>query len=72
MNVWNPQVQQYNEFSLSQIWLLGGSFASDLNSIEAGWQVTLFLSPMEKLITFSSFFKVKYHGRTHEMKVLQS
>ncbi|KVI00609.1 uncharacterized protein LOC112519423 [Cynara cardunculus var. scolymus] len=40
MNVWNPKVQQYNEFSLSQIWLLGGSFASDLNSIEAGWQVS--------------------------------
>ncbi|KAM0054813.1 putative neprosin [Helianthus debilis subsp. tardiflorus] len=40
MNVWNPQIQQTNEFSLSQIWLLGGSFASDLNSIEAGWQVS--------------------------------
>nr|GFB87533.1 formate dehydrogenase subunit alpha like [Tanacetum cinerariifolium] len=40
MNVWEPQIQQTNEFSLSQIWLLGGSFASDLNSIEAGWQVS--------------------------------
>ncbi|KAI3743007.1 hypothetical protein L1987_60708 [Smallanthus sonchifolius] len=40
MNVWNPKIQQLNEFSLSQIWLLGGSFASDLNSIEAGWQVS--------------------------------
>ncbi|KAI7740416.1 hypothetical protein M8C21_017577 [Ambrosia artemisiifolia] len=40
MNVWKPQIQQSNEFSLSQIWLLGGSFASDLNSIEAGWQVS--------------------------------
>lgn len=40
MNVWDPQIQQSNEFSLSQIWLLGGSFASDLNSIEVGWQVT--------------------------------
>ncbi|XP_071716194.1 protein neprosin-like [Rutidosis leptorrhynchoides] len=40
MNVWDPQIQQSNEFSLSQIWLLGGSFASDLNSIEAGWQVS--------------------------------
>ena len=39
MNVWEPQIQQPNEFSLSQIWILGGSFASDLNSIEAGWQV---------------------------------
>lgn len=40
MNVWDPKIQQTNEFSLSQIWLLGGSFASDLNSIEAGWQVS--------------------------------
>ncbi|GFZ02731.1 tRNA-splicing ligase [Actinidia rufa] len=40
MNVWEPQIQQPNEFSLSQIWILGGSFASDLNSIEAGWQVS--------------------------------
>ncbi|KAF5953342.1 hypothetical protein HYC85_006198 [Camellia sinensis] len=38
MNVWEPRIQQPNEFSLSQLWILGGSFASDLNSIEAGWQ----------------------------------
>ncbi|XP_057807587.1 uncharacterized protein LOC131022175 [Salvia miltiorrhiza] len=40
INVWDPKIQQTNEFSLSQLWLLGGSFASDLNSIEAGWQVS--------------------------------
>ncbi|KAH0460777.1 hypothetical protein IEQ34_008352 [Dendrobium chrysotoxum] len=40
MNIWNPQVQQSNEFSLSQLWILGGSFGVDLNSIEAGWQVS--------------------------------
>lgn len=39
INVWEPKIQQPNEFSLSQIWLLGGSFGEDLNSIEAGWQV---------------------------------
>lgn len=39
MNVWEPKIQQSNEFSLSQIWILGGSFGQDLNSIEAGWQV---------------------------------
>ncbi|KAF5946563.1 hypothetical protein HYC85_016791 [Camellia sinensis] len=38
MNVWEPRIDQPNEFSLSQLWILGGSFASDLNSIEAGWQ----------------------------------
>ncbi|XP_021301053.1 uncharacterized protein LOC110429365 [Herrania umbratica] len=40
MNVWEPKIQQSNEFSLSQIWILGGSFGEDLNSIEAGWQVS--------------------------------
>ncbi|KAG9138908.1 hypothetical protein Leryth_007531 [Lithospermum erythrorhizon] len=39
INVWNPEVEVVNEFSLSQIWVLSGSFdGSDLNSIEAGWQ----------------------------------
>uniref|UniRef100_A0A7N0TXN6 Neprosin PEP catalytic domain-containing protein n=1 Tax=Kalanchoe fedtschenkoi TaxID=63787 RepID=A0A7N0TXN6_KALFE len=40
MNVWKPQIQDTNEFSLSQIWVLGGTFDLDLNSIEAGWQVS--------------------------------
>ncbi|KAA0040111.1 uncharacterized protein E6C27_scaffold366G00860 [Cucumis melo var. makuwa] len=40
INVWEPKIQQPNEFSLSQLWILGGSFGQDLNSIEAGWQVS--------------------------------
>ncbi|KAL3537244.1 hypothetical protein ACH5RR_000610 [Cinchona calisaya] len=36
INVWNPPVQDSNEFSLSQIWILGGP-DSNLNTIEAGW-----------------------------------
>ncbi|CAL9061007.1 unnamed protein product [Musa banksii] len=40
INVWKPKIQQTNEFSLSQLWILGGSFGEDLNSIEAGWQVS--------------------------------
>ncbi|KAK8717215.1 hypothetical protein V6N13_044491 [Hibiscus sabdariffa] len=40
INVWEPKIQQPNEFSLSQIWILGGAFGEDLNSIEAGWQVS--------------------------------
>jgi hypothetical protein len=39
INVWAPKIEQPNEFSLSQLWILGGSFGEDLNSIEAGWQV---------------------------------
>ncbi|KAF2595625.1 hypothetical protein F2Q68_00007502 [Brassica cretica] len=41
INVWDPKIEQVNEFSLSQIWILSGSFVGpDLNSIEAGWQVS--------------------------------
>ncbi|XP_073021420.1 protein neprosin-like [Primulina eburnea] len=41
INVWNPSIELVNEFSLSQIWVLSGSFnGSELNSIEAGWQVS--------------------------------
>ncbi|AEE78387.1 carboxyl-terminal peptidase (DUF239) [Arabidopsis thaliana] len=41
MNVWNPSVEHgTNEFSLSQIWLVAGHYNdSDLNTVEAGWQV---------------------------------
>ncbi|MCO5600217.1 hypothetical protein L7F22_054327 [Adiantum nelumboides] len=40
INVWGPSIQVPNEFSLSQLWVLAGSFEGDLNSIEAGWQVS--------------------------------
>jgi len=44
MNVWSPYIEVPSEFSLSQMWLLAGSFNSDLNSIEAGWQVCCLLT----------------------------
>lgn len=40
INVWEPRIEQGNEFSLSQVWVIGGFFGEDLNSIEAGWQVS--------------------------------
>ncbi|KAL4634092.1 hypothetical protein ACB092_04G172500 [Castanea dentata] len=40
INVWAPQVTDRYEFSLSQIWVISGSFGHDLNTIEAGWQVS--------------------------------
>ncbi|KAL6346185.1 hypothetical protein AAG906_027929 [Vitis piasezkii] len=40
INVWNPSLQVEEEMSISQIWVLAGSFkGSDLNSVEAGWHV---------------------------------
>jgi hypothetical protein len=35
INVWSPQVTSEYEFSLSQIWVISGSFGNDLNTIEA-------------------------------------
>ncbi|XP_006659717.1 uncharacterized protein LOC102704271 [Oryza brachyantha] len=41
ISVWAPAIDEANGFSLSQLWILSGSFnGSDLNSIEAGWQVS--------------------------------
>ncbi|GAB2297425.1 hypothetical protein Dimus_031529 [Dionaea muscipula] len=40
INVWTPRVANPYEFSLSQVWVISGSFGDDLNTIEAGWQVS--------------------------------
>ncbi|KAL6627348.1 hypothetical protein ACP70R_031074 [Stipagrostis hirtigluma subsp. patula] len=40
LNVWPAKVASPAEFSLSQIWVISGSFGNDLNTIEAGWQVS--------------------------------
>ncbi|VFQ89957.1 unnamed protein product [Cuscuta campestris] len=40
MSVWAPRVAKPYEFSLSQVWLISGAFGDDLNTIEAGWQVS--------------------------------
>ncbi|XP_042042039.1 uncharacterized protein LOC121787396 [Salvia splendens] len=40
INVWSPRVTDQYEFSLSQLWVISGSFGNDLNTIEAGWQVS--------------------------------
>ncbi|KAF2607538.1 hypothetical protein F2Q68_00046480 [Brassica cretica] len=41
LNVWEPQVEAADDFSLSQVWLASGSFANgDVNTVEAGWQVS--------------------------------
>ncbi|XP_076922278.1 protein neprosin-like [Bidens hawaiensis] len=42
INVWAPRVANRYEFSLSQMWVISGSFGNDLNTIEAGWQVFSF------------------------------
>ncbi|KAF4369850.1 hypothetical protein G4B88_026900 [Cannabis sativa] len=41
LNVWAPRVTDQYEFSLSQLWVISGSFGNDLNTIEAGWQASV-------------------------------
>ncbi|KAG5536939.1 hypothetical protein RHGRI_024389 [Rhododendron griersonianum] len=41
LNVWAPRVTDQFEFSLSQLWVISGTFGNDLNTIEAGWQASL-------------------------------
>ncbi|TMW85423.1 hypothetical protein EJD97_023180 [Solanum chilense] len=40
ISVWTPKVTDQYEFSLSQLWIISGTFGNDLNTIEAGWQVS--------------------------------
>ncbi|KAM0821501.1 hypothetical protein ACQ4PT_072160 [Festuca glaucescens] len=40
INLWQPTISRANAFSLTQLWIIGGSYSgNDLNTIEAGWQV---------------------------------
>ncbi|CAH2063451.1 unnamed protein product, partial [Thlaspi arvense] len=36
INVWKPRIQEAREFSVSQIWVVGGRFGPGLNTLEAG------------------------------------
>jgi len=41
ISLWDSKIQQANEFSLSQLWILGVNIwggPADINTIEAGWQ----------------------------------
>lgn len=55
INVWAPKVSTPEEFSLSQIWVIAGSFGNDLNTIEAGWQVHI--SPISNSPLLHSLFE---------------
>ncbi|KAL4600817.1 hypothetical protein ACB092_11G227300 [Castanea dentata] len=39
INLWNPQVQQSNEFSLAQFWMTGDNNGAIIDTIEAGMMV---------------------------------
>nr|XP_027124146.1 uncharacterized protein LOC113740823 [Coffea arabica] len=53
INVWQPYVQNRIEFSLSQIWVVGGG-GSSTNTIEAGWTVDadIFVDNKPRLFTY--------------------
>lgn len=57
INVWSPKVANPYEFSLSQMWVISGSFGDDLNTIEAGWQVCyIFLANYRSTFDFDMHF----------------
>ena len=54
INLWKPMTETAQDFSLTQLWTVAGSYANnDLNTIEVGWQVRLL---REKLNTLSYEF----------------
>ncbi|XP_071927518.1 protein neprosin-like [Coffea arabica] len=57
INVWQPYVQNRIEFSLSQIWVVGGH-DSTINTIEAGWTVdpSVFGDNKPRLFTYWTNF----------------
>ncbi|CAN6373653.1 unnamed protein product [Urochloa humidicola] len=39
--LWQPMIERANDFSLAQLWITGGPYATSyLNTIEAGWHVS--------------------------------
>ncbi|KAF9612164.1 hypothetical protein IFM89_038352, partial [Coptis chinensis] len=67
INVWDPKVEVVNEFSLSQIWILCGSYNdSGLNTIEAGWQVCpqLYGDSRPRLFTYWTVMHTKRRAAT--------
>jgi len=59
INVWAPRVANQYEFSLSQMWVISGSFGDDLNTIEAGWQASFKFSHYFNFID-SSFVETHF------------
>ncbi|XP_028773387.1 uncharacterized protein LOC114730471 [Neltuma alba] len=39
INIWKPHVQESNEFSLSQIWIVNSDDSNKVETIESGWQI---------------------------------
>ena len=78
INVWDPVIQESNGFSLSQLWILSGSFnGSDLNSIEAGWQVrstilSIYIASLRRLYFLLSYIFIYTQSHTRSMLTLNS
>ncbi|KAL9314103.1 hypothetical protein ACSQ67_019555 [Phaseolus vulgaris] len=57
INVWAPSVSDEFEFSLSQMWVIAGSFGKDLNTIEAGESTTVWRQLSKVLHLLDSFIQ---------------
>jgi hypothetical protein len=65
LNVWPAKVASAAEFSLSQIWVISGTFGNDLNTIEAGWQVRFFYTTHSPMF-LPGFLSAALHARSQE------
>ncbi|XP_044947906.1 uncharacterized protein LOC123397438 [Hordeum vulgare subsp. vulgare] len=64
-NLWKPTIGRDNDFSLTQLWITGGSYrGNDLNTIEAGWQVYPDLYKDRNTRLFVYWTRDAYHQTT--------
>ncbi|KAB2054835.1 hypothetical protein ERO13_A12G272700v2 [Gossypium hirsutum] len=68
LSVWAPRVTNEYEFSLSQIWIISGSFGNDLNTIEAGWQLYVHVSFRLAL----NYMEIITRGSSHTGQVMHT
>ncbi|TVU17337.1 hypothetical protein EJB05_33362, partial [Eragrostis curvula] len=71
LNVWPAQVASPLGFSLSQIWIVAGTFGKDLNTIETGWQCSGFVQTSSRIAIGGAISQVSsYNGPQFDVTIL--
>ncbi|XP_050259701.1 uncharacterized protein LOC126704721 [Quercus robur] len=66
INAWKPQIQEQDEFSSSQLWILGGNATTETNNIVAGWMVNYNLYGDYNSRLFALFNTNKHTNETRD------
>ncbi|KAL4614414.1 hypothetical protein ACB092_07G052600 [Castanea dentata] len=64
INTWKPQIQEQDEYSLSQFSIIGDNAGREINSIDAGWMVNYNVYGDYNTRLFTFFFTNKYSNQT--------